>query len=445
MSTQPIAAPTGAPTLVRVRWADLDDGGRRRWLAELRPPEPAAEVSEILAAVRAGGDDALRELIARHDGARLDDLWVSKQEFTGAWQDVPSDVVSALTDSAAAAEAFHAEQLRMVRSSAEVETRSGVRAQRRFVPLRRAGGYVAGGRAALASSVVMLGAPARLAGVDQLILATPPGSDGRVPAVILVAAQMVGIADVVKAGGAQAIAALAYGTQSVPRVDRIFGAGGPWVTAAKRAVSSEVAIDLPAGPSECVVLADADANAGWVAADLLAQAEHGPDSVAVLVTDDAEQANAVESALPAAAAGLSTGDRALDTLRRLGRSVLVESMDEGLAVAEAIAPEHLSLQCARASGLAERVRSAGAVFVGGMTPIAAGDYATGTNHVLPTGGAARAWSGVGVEQFGRWVTVQEATADGVRDLAPTVIALADAEGLPAHAASVLARVQEEKR
>jgi histidinol dehydrogenase len=440
-----MSTPVGERMLPRVRWADLDEPARRAWLEGLRPAEPVTEVSVILAAVREGGDAALRDLIERYDGLRLDDLWVSQAEFTAAWAQVPAELVSALTDSAAAAEKFHADQLRMVSSAAEVETRPGVRARRRFVPLRRVGGYVAGGRAALASSVVMLGVPARLAGVDEMVLATPADKAGGVAPQILVAAQMVGVDRVLKAGGAQAIAALAYGTESVPRVDRILGAGGPWVTAAKRQVSAEVAIDLPAGPSECVVMADGAANPRWVAADLLAQAEHGPDSLAILITDDPHFADTVEATLSTAASGLATGERALDTLRRLGRAVIIEQLDAGLVVAEAIAPEHLSLQCAAAAELAERVRSAGAVFVGGLTPVAAGDYATGTNHVLPTGGAARAWSGVGVEHFGRWVTVQQATAEGVRGLAPTVRALAEAEGLPAHGASVMARVEEDRR
>lgn len=427
-------------TLARLDWSTLDDSARERWLAGLRPPEPAAEVSEILSAVRSGGDAALLELIERYDGARLDDPWADATEIAAAEAAVAPQVADALDDAIRAVETFHAAQASRLRSAQPVETRPGVRAWRRFVPLRTVGGYVPGGRAALASSVVMLGVPALLAGVDELIVASPPGRDGKIAPAILLAAGKVGVRRVLKAGGAQAIAALAYGTESVPAVDRIFGAGGPWVTAAKRAVSTEVAIDLPAGPSECVVLADGQANPLWVAHDLLAQAEHGPDSVAVLVTDDAAVADAVESALPRAAAGLATGDMALDTLRRLGVLVIVPTLGDGLEVIERVAPEHVSLQCAGAGELAERVRSAGAVFVGGWTPVAAGDYATGTNHVLPTGGAARAWSGVGVEAFGRWVTVQEATAEGVRGLAATVRALAQAEGLPAHAASVEARV-----
>ncbi|CAN5739980.1 histidinol dehydrogenase [soil metagenome] len=434
------SAIAGEQVLLRLDWAALDESARHAWLSDLRPPEPEAEVDAIIAAVRDGGDAALLELIERFDGARLDNMWVSEDEFAAAEKRISAGVREALADSVRAVEVFHAAQADLLQSASAVEPRPGVRAWRRFVPLRRAGGYVPGGRAALASSVVMLGVPAKLAGVEEMSIASPPGRDGGVTPAILVAARMVGISRVLKAGGAQAIAALAYGSQSVPRVDRIFGAGGAWVTAAKRAVSSDVSIDLPAGPSECVVLADADANARWVAHDLLAQAEHGPDSVAVLVTDSAPFADAVEACLPAAAAGLATAADALETLHRFGRSVIVSSLPEGLKVVEAIAPEHVSVQCAGAPELAAQVRSAGAVFIGGWSPVAAGDYATGTNHVLPTGGAARAWSGVGVEAFGHWVTVQEVTPEGVRALASTVRTLADAEGLPAHAASVEARL-----
>ena len=281
--------------------------------------------------------------------------------------------------------------------------------------------------------------PARLAGVGELVLATPPGRDGSVAAPVLVAARIGGVDRILKAGGAQAIAALAYGTASVPAVDKIFGAGNAWVTAAKRAVASRVAIDLPAGPSECIVLADGGADAELVALDLLAQAEHGPDSVAIVVSDDAALLDAVDVALERVAASLTTGERAMSTVRARGAAILVDDMAAGLDAVNAIAAEHVSLQCDGADALAAGVRHAGAVFIGPWSPIAAGDYATGTNHILPTGAAARAWSGVGVESFGRWIEVQRLTAAGVRRVSPTVEAIAAAEGLPAHAASVRAR------
>ncbi|HVM30552.1 MAG TPA: histidinol dehydrogenase [Candidatus Limnocylindrales bacterium] len=426
--------------LSRVDWTAIDERARREWLSALRPAEPATDVAGIIEQVRQDGDAALRRLTERFDGVRLGELWVSRDEFDAADATVDDALRSALVASAEAVRRFHSEQQRALLEAQPVETHPGVRARRRFRPLRRAGGYIPGGRAPLASSVVMLGVPAALAGVGELVLATPPRKDGRIEAAILVAARLVGVRRILKVGGAQAIAALAYGTESVPPVDRIFGAGNGWVTAAKRSVSADVAVDLPAGPSEAVVLADADAEPRLVAIDLLAQAEHGPDSIGVLVTDAPELIRAVERELEAAVHQLATGAAAAATLRRHGFAVLVDSLDEGLALVDEIAPEHASLQCAGAPEMAERLSRAGAVFVGGETPIAAGDYAAGTNHVLPTGGAARAWSGVGVEAFGRWMEVVEASAQGVAEMADTVSALAEAEGMAAHRASVLARL-----
>jgi histidinol dehydrogenase len=436
-----VSAPATA-ALRRIEWAALDQGARQRWLAGLRPVEPRTDVATIIAEVRERGDSALRELTARFDGVELTELWVSADEFDAAQALVSPRLRDALEAAIGAVDEFHRAQLSGLASEPVVETLPGVRARRRFVPLRRAGGYVPGGRAALASSVIMLGVPARLAGVGDMVLATPPDRLGNVAPSILVAAQLVGVRSVLKVGGAQAIAALAYGTQSVAAVDRIFGAGNAWVTAAKRAVSADVAIDLPAGPSECVVVADEMADPRFVALDLLAQAEHGPDSVALLLTTSAELSAAVEAALLDAGATLATGEAATGTLRRHGWSVVLPSLEEAVGLVEDIAPEHVSLQCAGAAGLAERIGRAGAVFIGSMTPVAAGDYATGTNHLLPTGGAASAWSGVGVEAFGRWLEVVEAGEAGLRAMAATVAALAEAEGMAAHAASVVARAAQ---
>ena len=425
-------------TLRRVVWNSMDENARRSWLGELRPAEPEADVSHILSAVREGGDVALRELTVRFDGADLQDPWVSRADWEAASVEPPLEI--ALKDAAASIGRYHAEQRNALRQERRVRTAPGVTAWRRWQPISRAGGYVPGGRAAYASSVLMLAIPARLAGVDELIIATPPGPDGSIAPSVLVAARIAGVDRILRAGGAQAIAALAYGTESVPAVDKIFGAGNAWVTAAKRAVSSRVAIDLPAGPSECIVLADGAADAEFIALDLLAQSEHGPDSVAIVVSGDALLLDAVEAALPRLAADLATGARALETLRNHGAAVLVPDLPTGLEVINAVAAEHVSLQCAGADALAAEVRHAGAVFIGPWSPIAAGDYATGTNHVLPTGSAARAWSGVGVESFGRWTEVQRLSPSGALHISPTVAAIAAAEGLPAHAASVRARV-----
>lgn len=422
-----------------IAWSELDPSARRAWIDGLRAPEPEADVSAILDAVRMRGDAALREMTARLDGVDLADPWVSSEELRAA--SVEPALEAALTDAAAAIRRFHADQRDALRAERRVRTRPGVTAWRRWQPIALAGGYVPGGRAAYASSVLMLAIPARLAGVGELVLATPPNPNGSVSPAVLVAARIGGADRILRAGGAQAIAALAFGTESVPAVDKIFGAGNAWVTAAKRAVAARVAVDLPAGPSECIVLADGDADADLVALDLLAQAEHGADSVAIVVSDDAALLAAVDTALARLARDLATGERALEALRRHGAAVRVNDLAEGLEVVDAVAAEHVSLQCADADALAGRVRNAGAVFIGPWSPIAAGDYATGTNHVLPTGAAARAWSGVGVESFGRWIEVQRVTPAGVRGLASTVEAIATAEGLPAHAASVLARAQ----
>ncbi len=423
--------------LRRIEWETLDAAARSEWLRTMRPPEPDTDVSEILSAIQVRGDAALRELTLRHDGVDLADPWVPTAELLAAT--VEPALEAALADAAASINRYHAEQRNGLRQERRVRTAPGVTAWRRWQPIERIGGYVPGGRAVYPSSVLMIAVPARLAGVGEVIIATPPRSDGSVSPAVLVAARIGGVDRILRAGGAQAIAALAFGTASVPAVDKIFGAGNAWVTAAKRAVSGRVAIDLPAGPSECIVLADGAADAELVALDLLAQSEHGPDSVAIVVSDDPGLLDAVDAALPRLAADLATGERALGTIARHGASVLVADLGAGLEVINAVAAEHVSLQCNGADVLADGVRNAGAIFIGPWSAIAAGDYATGTNHVLPTGAAARAWSGVGVESFGRWIEVQRLSPAGARGVSDTVGAIASAEGLPAHAASVRAR------
>jgi histidinol dehydrogenase len=425
--------------LRRVDWQKLDDAARRAWLAALRPAEPETDVSQILAAIRDGGDNALRDLTRRLDGVDLVDPWVTAEEWDAA--EVEPALATALLDAAAAIGRYHAEQRNALRQERRVRTAPGVTAWRRWQAIERVGGYVPGGRATYPSSVLMLAVPARLAGVDELIVATPPRPDGSISPAVLVAARIGGVDRVLKAGGAQAIAALAFGTETVKAVDKLFGAGNAWVTAAKRAVSGRVAIDLPAGPSECIVLADDTADPELVALDLLAQSEHGPDSVAVVVSTDPVLLDAVEAALPGLAADLATGERALDTIGRHGAAVLVADLDAGLDLINDVAAEHVSLQCDGADGLATSVRNAGAIFIGPWSAVAAGDYATGTNHVLPTGAAARAWSGIGVESFGRWIELQRLSPSGARRVSETVDAIAVAEGLPAHAASVRARAE----
>jgi histidinol dehydrogenase len=426
-------------------WASLDGVARDAWLAGLRAEPPDADVAHIVARVRAGGDAALRELTAELDRVQLDDLFVPAAELDQAASRVPAEVATALGEAMDAIRRYHTDQRALLSAERHVQTGPGVVAWRRWLPIERAGGYVPGGRASYPSSVLMLGVPAMLAGVGELILATPPRRDGSVDPTVLLAARMVGVERVLRVGGAQAIAALAYGTASVPRVDRIFGAGNAWVTAAKRLVAPDTALDLPAGPSEAVVIADAAADPALVASDLLAQAEHGPDSVAILLTDAPQLVPAVEAELERQVPNLATGERAAATLSAWGRCLLVDSMPTAVEVANEIAAEHVSLQCAGAEALVAQLRNAGAVFLGQWSPIAAGDYATGTNHVLPTNGAARAYSGVGVESFGRWMEVQRVSESAVGRLARTVGAIAGAEGLPAHAASVALRAERAGR
>ncbi|HET6380036.1 MAG TPA: histidinol dehydrogenase [candidate division Zixibacteria bacterium] len=437
-----MSAPAISPGILRrLDWRRTDAEARSRWLRSLRPAEPLAAVAGIVDAVRDGGDRALLAHRERLDRVPPGELWASEDEFESAAREVPASLVEALERAAGAIRRYHTEQHNALRARRVVQTAPGVVVWRRWVALRRVGGYVPAGRAPLVSTVLMIGIPAAIAGVDELIIASPPDALGRVAPGILVAARLAGAGRVLKVGGAHAIAALAYGTESVPVVDRIVGPGGPWVNAAKRLVAADVAIDVPAGPSECVVLADGDADPRLVALDLLAQAEHGPDSVAVLVTDAPDLVAAVDDALQREDPTIAAGGT--ETLRRNGHAVVVGSLAEGLALAEAIAPEHLSLQCREAEALAEQVRCAGSVSIGGSTPVAAGDYAVGANHLLPTGGAARAWSGLGIETFGRWVQFQQVRPEAASPVAAVVGMLADAEGMPAHAASVAARAGSE--
>lgn len=431
--------------LARVDWSTMDGDSRTAWLAGSRAPVPDADATLIVEDVRRRGDAAVREMTARFDGVRIDSLYVPDAEFEAATNAVPAPAREALEQAAIAIRRYHAAQRDRLRDERPVVTAPGVAAWRRWTAIERAGCYVPGGRASYPSSVLMLGIPAQLAGVEEITVATPPRPDGTIDPTVLLAAQLVGVRNVLRVGGAQAIAALAYGTESVRRVDRIFGAGNAWVTAAKRSVQRDTAIDLPAGPSECLIVADAGADPELVAADLLAQAEHGPDSVALLVTTDRGVSDAVERLLRPMAERLATGERALATLARWGSSVLVTTLDDAVEVANAVAPEHLSLQCEAADELSRRVRRAGAIFIGPWSAIAGGDYATGTNHVLPTGGAARAYGAVSVESFGRWTEVQRVKECGVPRISRVATVLAAAEGLPAHGLSLQLRAERVAR
>ncbi len=440
------AAFVRASVLDPVDWSKLDGAAREAVLR--RPVQAVADdvqrtVQRILGLVRRDGDDALRTLSARFDAAPLDAFEATDAESGRAEAQVPAALRQAMTAAAARIEAFHRAGMAQPYS---VDTAPGVRCERMLRPIRRVGLYVPAGSAPLPSTALMLGVPARLAGCPQVVLCTPPRSDGSADPAVLVAARLCGIARVFKLGGAQAIAAMAYGTASVPKCDKLFGPGNAYVTEAKRQVSMQAdgaAIDMPAGPSEVLVIADAGADPAFVAADLLSQAEHGPDSQVLLVSDDAALLQAVDAQVHAQLATLPRAGIARRALAS-SRAILVGSLGEAFELSNAYAPEHLILALREPRAWLDRVTAAGSVFLGDWAPEALGDYCSGTNHVLPTSGAARACSGVSVASFQNAITVQQVDRGGIAAIGPDAVTLAEAEGLDAHARAVslrLARLQ----
>jgi histidinol dehydrogenase len=390
-------------------------------------------VRGIMRDVQARGDDALREYTERFDGARLDRIEVSSDEIDQAPDGIDPAVRAALEQAIASVRAFHEGQLPR---GVEIETQRGVRTWREWRPIDRVGLYVPGGRAAYPSSVVMLAVPATIAGCPEVVLCTPPAADGSIPPVTLAAAEMVGVRRIFKLGGAQAIAAMTYGTASVPAVDKLFGAGNTYVTSAKLLAFPQCALDSPAGPSELLVLADETANPCWIAADLLSDAEHGPDSPAVLITTSHDLAERVAEEVELLLKTLPRQEIARTALEACGFILVVDSIPQAIEVTNEYAPEHLEIVTRAPRDVLSAIRHAGSIFLGAYAPNAAGDYATGTNHVLPTARAARAFGPVSVESFGRLVQCQELTPEGLASLAPTVTTLARAEGLEGHARAV---------
>ena len=432
-----------ATTAQRVRWSALDDGARQRLLQ--RPGRDGAQalaqsVGALIDEVRAGGDVALRAMTARLDGVELDAFEVDAAEFAAAEAAVPATLREAMARAAARIEAFHAPGGLQAYA---VETAPGVVCERLVRPITRVGLYVPAGSAPLPSTALMLGVPARLAGCQQVVLCTPPRRDGSADPAVLVAARMTGVHRVFKLGGAQAIAAMALGTAQVPACDKVFGPGNAWVTEAKRqlAQAGDIAIDLPAGPSEVLVIADAGANPDFIAADLLSQAEHGPDSQVLLVSDAPALIDAVDAALARQLGALPRAGIARQSLAR-SRLVEVDRLEDAFALSNRYAPEHLILALREPRRWLDRVTAAGSIFLGDHTPEALGDYCSGTNHVLPTDGAAHAWSGVGVASFQKTISVQAATPAGIAAIGPDAVTIADAEGLQAHANAVRLRLPE---
>lgn len=417
---------------------------RQQWASLVRRNiTDAATVAEavdaIIERVSAEGDAALRDYALKFDGSHIDALEVSQEEIAAAGDVVSPDVKKAIATGIANIEAFHAAQLP---HEVKVETMPGVTCVQRAVPLRRVGLYIPGGQAPLFSTVMMLAVPARIAGCPEVILCTPQSHDRPIAPEILYTARECGVSRIYRVGGAQAIAAMAVGTDSIARVDKIFGPGNRFVTRAKQVLSQRVAIDMPAGPSEVLVMADASCNPMFVAADMLSQAEHGPDSQAICVCSSTETAAAVRDAVELLKKRLSRTDSIEKSLSH-SRIIVLPSADDMISFVNGYGPEHLIISMHSPWEVAARITAAGSVFIGNYSPESAGDYASGTNHTLPTNGWAHSFSGVNIDSFMRKITYQQLTPAGLTSLEPAIVAMARAEGLDAHALAAEIRITDQ--
>lgn len=414
---------------------------RSEWAALLERPVMdrlalEKKVKKIMLRVQSHGDSALKKFAKEFDGIKIKNPVVDHTEIQKAIENVPGDLKKAIDIAKNNIRAFHTAQ---IRAEAIVETMPGVRCWRKSVGIGKVGLYIPGGSAPLFSTVLMLGIPARLAGCKEIVLCTPPQKDGTVHPVVLYAAEQAGITKIFKVGGAQAIAAMAYGTESIPKVYKIFGPGNQYVTCAKQLVQSEgTAIDMPAGPSEVCVLADHTAIPSFVAADLLSQAEHGPDSQVLLVSTSLEIIDQVNDEIMRQLATLPRKDIAARALQH-SKAILVTGLPDAIDLVNEYAAEHLIIACHDDEAIAGNIENAGSVFLGHYSPESAGDYASGTNHTLPTNGFARCYSGVSIDSFVKKITYQKLTREGLINIAPAVEAMARAEGLEAHARAVSLR------
>lgn len=394
-------------------------------------------VADLLRQIREGGDAVIRELEAKFDHCQLTDLRVSEAEFDAAEHSISSELADAIRQAAQNISRFHESQRGIY---PKVETQPGVVCWQKALPIDRVGLYIPGGTAPLFSTVLMLAIPARIAGCGKIVLCTPPNAEGHVNPAILFAARVAGVTEVYKCGGVQAIGALAYGTESVPKVYKIFGPGNQFVQMAKQLVSlRDVAIDMPAGPSEVAVVADADANLEYVASDFLSQAEHGADSQAILFTDSAEVALRFQSVMEQQLSKLHRQELTRKSLEH-SKVVVLRNQEELMDLVNEYAPEHLILNTANYEQLAQQVRNAGSVFMGPYSPESAGDYASGTNHTLPTNGYAKAYNGVNLDSYMRKVTFQHISREGLRNLGPVIEIMAQNEQLDAHKNAVTLRL-----
>lgn len=431
------------PLVTPVRWSDLSAAARVELLRRPHSGHQASlstAVREIIEDVRLGGDAALLRLTERFDGIRLESLEVTAPEFDEAARQVPPGVKAAMSEARERLIAWHRAGMA---SEFHIDTAPGVSCGRILRGIRRVGLYVPSGSAPLPSTALMLGIPAGLAGCEEVVWCTPPGRDGRADPTVLVAARLCGMGRVFKVGGAQAIAAMALGTATIPLCDKLFGPGNPWVTSAKQQaamLAGGPAIDMPAGPSEVLVVADRGASPSFVAADLLAQAEHGPDSQVILLATDP---GFIEQTLHQLASQLETLPRADIARRALGhaRVILVEDIETAIGISNDYAPEHLILALREPAPCLPKVRAAGSVFLGDHAPETLGDYCSGTNHVLPTNGAAHGYSGVSVTSFQTSISVQSVSREGLAAIGPCAVTLARAEGLEAHAQAVVRRLE----
>jgi histidinol dehydrogenase len=393
-------------------------------------------VKKILKEVKAKGDRAVKKFTKDFDGVKLKKIEVSEKEIKAAEKSIATELKIAIEIAADNIRKFHLPQLK---NEEVVETMPGIRCFRKSVGIEKVGLYIPGGTAPLFSTILMLGIPANIAGCKEIVLCSPPDKEGNLNPAILFAAKTVGINKVFKIGGVQAVAAMAYGTESVPKVYKIFGPGNQYVTAAKQLVQQEgTAIDMPAGPSEVCILADDTADPAFVAADLLAQAEHGIDSQVMLVSTAESLVDAVLKQIEIQLDSLPRRSIAQKALEN-SKALVFDDLDIAMDFVNIYAPEHLIIACKSASTLVDKVINAGSVFLGNFTPESVGDYASGTNHTLPTNGFARAYSGVSVDSFVKKITFQELSPEGLRLIAPTVTNMARAEGLEAHARAVEVR------
>ena len=416
---------------------------RERW-NELckRPLIPASDleniVREILKRVKSESDRAVNYFSEKFDGVRPENLKVGPDEILESEKQIPRELKNAISIAKNNIERFHAAQLL---AEPVIETFKGIKCWRKSIAIEKVGLYIPGGSAPLFSTLLMLAVPAKVAGCKEIVVCTPPGKDGKVSPLILYTAQLIGISEIFKAGGAQAIAAMAYGTESIPKVYKIFGPGNQYVTKAKEMVQQEgISIDLPAGPSEVLVIADNKANAEFVAADLLSQAEHGPDSQVIMLTDDLKVLEAVKSELDKQIKILPRKEIAVKSLAN-SKLVLLPTLNDCLDFSNLYAPEHLIINTVDAKSVAENVKNAGSVFLGKYSCESAGDYASGTNHTLPTNGFARNYSGVSTDSFLKKITFQEISAEGIRSLGPVIELMAEAESLIAHRNAVSVRLK----